>query len=382
MAATAQQVDAVLLLVCGALTLLVPPGLAFFVGGLAGRASAARSFRFVLSGVSVVVILGVLGGAGMLAGPALVPHLVGRPDPVLAGAADLYGLAQAGALLAVCTVAVAIVAVAVASRVTLRAWLVFCALWCVLVLFPAGYAVFAPDDGWAVSGLGIIDFGGALPVGVAAGAGAAGLILACGRAEHELPGTRSLPLIAIGGALVWAGWLALATGSEGALDAYTPLIAANAFLASAGGSLMWMLVDRVLLRRPTLVSAFSGAFAGLVAITPGSGVLTLGWALLTGVLASLACATMVDLASRARFGAPMAVCVTTIVGSLVGLLLIGLFGTGGGMVYSGNFDLFIAQGIAGFAVLLYSFVVSALLGVALRFTVGLTRVRGRSEEPV
>ncbi|WP_348787968.1 ammonium transporter [Leifsonia sp. NPDC080035] len=380
--ATSQQVDALLLFVCSALTLLIVPGLAFFVGGLAGSAGAARAVRFAATGTAIVVVIGVLGGYGMLAGDPLVAHLIGRPDPGLGSVTGLYPLAHAGYLLAACAVSVTIVGVAVASRITLRAWIVFCVLWCPLVLFPAGYAVFALDDGWAVSGLGVIDFGGALPVGIAAGAAAAGVIMACGRAEHPVTGSRNLPLVSIGGALVWVGWLGLTTGSEGALDRFTPLIALNSFLASAAGCLMWMLVDRVLLRRPTLVSAFCGAFAGLVAVTPASGVLTIGWALLLGALAALACATMVDVAARARFGASMTLTVITIAASLVGLLFIGLFAGGGGMVYSGNFDLFTAQGIAGFAVLICSFLVSALLAFGLRLTIGLTRVRYRARRGI
>jgi Amt family ammonium transporter len=188
-------------------------------------------------------------------------------------------------------------------------------------------------------------------------------------------------LIAAGGAAVWVGWLGLVVGSEGAVDEYAPLMAVGAFLAAATGVLMWMLVDAVLLRRPTLTSAVCGAFAGLVGVTAASGVLTLGWSMLVGALSALACATMVDLAARARFGPSLTLCIVTIVGGLVGLLFPGLFATGSGMVDSGNFDLFIAQGIAGMAVLLYAATVSLLLALALRFTLGLTRVRGRGRRP-
>ncbi|UAJ77988.1 ammonium transporter [Leifsonia sp. ZF2019] len=380
--ATSDQVDALLLFFCGALTLLVVPGLAFLVGGLAGRARARRALLFVLTGTAVVVVLAVLGGYGMLAGESLLPHIVGAPDVALAGQRGAYALARAGSLIAVCAVAIAVVGAAVASRITLGAWLLFCAAWSVLVLFPVGYAVFALSDGWAVSLLGVVDYGGALPVGLAAGASAVGVIVACGRGEHPAESGRSLPVVAIGGTLVWVGWLGLVTGSEGAVDQYTATIAINAFLASAAGCLMWMLVDRVLLRRPTLVSVFCGAASGLVAITPASGVLTLGWSLLLGALAALACATMVDLAARARFGPALALCVIMIVGSAVGLLFVGLFGAGGGMVESGNFDLFIAQGVAAVAVLVYAFVIALLIAVLLRFTVGLTRVRYGAERGI
>lgn len=382
--ATPDQVDALLLFFCGALVVLAAFGLAFFSGGMAGRARATRAFRFVLVGAAVAIVLAVFGGYGAVTGPPLIPSLLGVPDPGLASvagtdpaAASPYPAARAGYLIAVLVLATAIVAVAVASRLTLRAWILFAILWLPLVAYPIGYGVFALDDGWAVAGLHAVDFGGALLV-VAAGGSAVGLLLACGRGEHLPPLAPRPPLVAIGGGALWVGWLGLIVGSEGALDAYAPVMAIGGFVASATGVLMWMLVDAVLLRRPTLTSALCGAFAGLVGVTAASGVLTLGWAMLVGALSALACATMVDVAARARFGPALTLCVVTIVGGLVGLLFPGLFATGGGMVDSGNFDLFIAQGIAGMAVLLYSLTVSLLLGLALRFTVGLTRVRYRA----
>ena len=379
--ATPDQVDALLLFFCGALVLLAAFGLALFVGGLAGRARASRSFRFVLLGAAVTVLVAVLGGYGMVAGAPLIPRLLGEPDLGLASlagtdpaAASPYPAAHAGYVIAVLVLCTAIVATAVASRLTLRAWIMFTVLWLVLVMFPVAYGVFSLDDGWATAGLRVIDFGGALPV-VAAGGSAVGVLLACGRGEHQ-PAQVSRPgLVAFGGATLWVGWLGLIVGSEGALDGYAPQMAVGAFVASAAGVLMWMLVDAVLLRRPTLSSALWGSFAGLVGVTAASGVLTLGWAMLVGALSALACATMVDLAARARFGPALTLCVVAIVGGLVGILFPGLFASGSGMIDSGNFDLFIVQGIAGMAVLLYSTTVSLLVALALRFTVGLTRIR-------
>ncbi|MEO7017280.1 MAG: ammonium transporter, partial [Leifsonia sp.] len=227
-----------------------------------------------------------------------------------------------------------------------------------------------------VAGMHGIDFGGAIPVSLAAGSGAAGLILACGRHGHPPTGVHSLPLVAAGGALVWVGWFGLALGSEGAVDAFLPLIWVNTLVASAGGVLIWIVVDRVLLRRPTITSALLGAVSGLVAITPAFGVLTPGWSLLLGALAALACASMVDVAARARFGVPMTIGVIHIVASLVGLLFVGLFAVGGGMVESGNFDLFIAQAVAGLGAAGWSFFVSLAIALLLRVTIGLTGRRG------
>ncbi|MFF1633282.1 ammonium transporter [Leifsonia sp. NPDC058248] len=386
-----QLTDTLLMLVSASMVMLIVPGVALFYGGMSGRAGAAQAFRAALSGTAVVVVLAVAGGYGLIAGPALIPHVLGMPDWGLASLlgglgphgladADPYPLARAGYLVALCAVAVAILGAAVASRVTLRAWVVFVGVWSLLVLFPACYAVFALSDGWAVAGMNVVDFGGALPVSLAAGSGAAGVILACGRRGHPPTGIHSLPLVATGGSLIWFGWFGLTVGSEGAVDAFSSLIWINTLIASAGGALTWIIVDRVMLRRPTITSALCGAVSGLVAIAPASGVVTTGWSLLLGALAALACATMVDLAARARFGVPMAICVIHIVASLVGLFYIGLFSSGGGLIESGNFDLFVSQAVAGITVAAGSFFLSLLVAVALRYTIGLTRVRYPSDD--
>jgi Amt family ammonium transporter len=376
--APGRSLDTLLLLISGALVFLIVPGVALFYGAMSGRNAAADAVRAAFTGAAVVIVLGLVGGYGLIAGPVLVPMFLGRPDwglaslPTINSHSDPYPLAHAGYLLALCAVAVAILGAAVASRVTLRAWLVFVVLWSLLVLFPACYTVFSLDDGWVVAGMHGIDFGGAIPVSLAAGSGAAGVILACGRHGHPPTGVHSLPLVAAGGALVWVGWFGLALGSEGAVDAFLPLIWVNTLVASAGGVLIWIVVDRVLLRRPTITSALLGAVSGLVAITPAFGVLTPGWSLLLGALAALACASMVDVAARARFGVPMTIGVIHIVASLVGLLFVGLFAGGGGMVESGNFDLFIAQAVAGLGAAGWSFFVSLAIALLLRVTIGLT----------
>jgi Amt family ammonium transporter len=388
--ASTRQVDALLLIIGATLAFAVVPGVAFFYGGMSGRAGAIAAFRAALSGAGVVVVLAVAGGYGLVVGPALIPGIVGRPDWGLGSlipefaepGSDPYPLAQAAFLIVLCAVAVAILGAAVASRVTLRAWIVFVALWSILVLFPACFAVFALNDGWAVAGLQVIDFGGALPVSLAAGSAAAGVIVACGRRSHPTTGIHSLPLVAVGGSLIWFGWFGITVGSEGAVDGFTALIWVNTLVASAGGVVAWVIVDRVMLRRPTVTSALCGAVSGLVAITPGSGVISPGWSLLLGSLAALACASMVDVAARADFGVPMAIGVIHIVASLVGLLFIGLFADGGGMIDSGNFDLFVAQAIAGFGVAFWSFAVSVCIALLLRFTMGLTSVRYRARRAI
>jgi Amt family ammonium transporter len=367
---TASQVDALLLLVAGALVFIIAPGLALLYGGMISSAGAASAMRATLVGAGIAGVLFVIGGYGMLFGSPLLPHTLGAPGTVPSAA---FPLARACYACAVCVLAVAIVASAVAPRVTLRGWAVFAAVWVGVVYFPAAYAVFNLTDGWATASLGVVDFGGALPVSVAAAAGAAGVLLVCGRQPtHEIRSLRTVPVMAVGGALVWFGWFGLTIGSEGAVDGFTALIWINTLAASAAGTIAWATVDRIMMRRPTVASAVCGAVAGLVAITPASGIITTFWSLLLGALSGIACAVIVDIAARARFGTPMVVVVIHLVGSLVGLLFIGLFGNGTGMVYSGNFDQLGVQALAALVVAAWSFFVSWGAAALIQRTIGLT----------
>lgn len=364
------QVDALLMLVSGTLVFVIVPGLALMYGAMVSTAGAVAAFRAVLVGAGIVGILFVTVGFGLVAGPALIPHVVGVPAMVSGTPSALATACYTGA---VALVAIAIVAAAVAPRVTLRGWAVFAIVWTLLVYFPAVYAVTNTADGWGLALFGVIDFGGAIPVSIAAAAGAAGVLLVCGRQPvHELRSSRNVPVMAIGAALVCFGWFGLTIGSEGAVDRYTGLIWMNTLTASATSTIAWVIVDRIMMRRPTVASAACGAVAGLVAVTPASGIITTGWSLLLGALAGIACAVIVDVAARARFGTPMVVVVIHLVGSLVGVLFIGLFANQAGMVYSGNFDQLGVQVIVALAVAAWSFLISWVVAYGIQRTIGLT----------
>ncbi|WP_345764599.1 ammonium transporter [Diaminobutyricibacter sp. McL0608] len=366
----AAQVDALLLLVSGALVFVIVPGFALLYGGMISSAGAVSAMRATLVGAGIAGVLFVIGGYGMLFGAPLIPHVTGVPGTV---PGDAFALARACYAGAVCVLAVAIVASAVAPRITLRGWASFAVIWVVLVYLPAGYAVFNLMDGWASAAFGVIDFGGAIPVSVASAAGAAGILLVCGRQpSHEVRARRNVPIMAVGGALVWFGWFGLAIGSEGSVDGFTALIWVNTLTASAASTIAWVTVDRIMMRRPTVASAVCGAVAGLIAITPASGIITTGWALLLGALSGIACAVIVDVAARAQFGTPMVVVVIHLVGSLVGLLFIGLFANGTGMVYSGNFDQLGVQALATLIVAVWSFLISWGAAYVIQRTIGLT----------
>lgn len=157
-------------------------------------------------------------------------------------------------------------------------------------------------------------------------------------------------------------------------------LAATAFLdtqvATAAAALAWIIVERVRDGRPTTLGFASGAVAGLVAITPASGSVSPLGAIAVGAVAGAVCAYAVGLKYRLRFDDSLDVVGIHLVGGVVGTLLVGFFATaavtGGqeGLFYGGSALLLGKQALAVGAVVMYSFVLSFLLGKLVDRTIG------------
>jgi Amt family ammonium transporter len=125
--------------------------------------------------------------------------------------------------------------------------------------------------------------------------------------------------------------------------------------------------------------------AGLVAITPAAGYVGILGGLAIGFIAGIVCALAVGLKYKLKLDDSLDVVGVHLVGGLVGTLLIGFFGTtsvnslsADGALYGGGFGLLGKQAIAAFSVLAYSFVLTLIIGYAIKFTIGF-RVSEESE---
>jgi Amt family ammonium transporter len=102
----------------------------------------------------------------------------------------------------------------------------------------------------------------------------------------------SLVLSFIGACLLWVGWFGFNAGS--ALSAGS--LASSAFVAThlgaAAAALGWVLMEWIQ-GKPSILGGISGAVAGLVAITPASGFVKPGPAMLIGFAAGVLCYFMV-----------------------------------------------------------------------------------------
>ena len=374
-------------LASSALVLVMTPGLALFYGGLVRVRSVVNMMLFSISAMGVVGVLWILVGYGMSSFAAGEGGWAGNPAADLGllhtDPAEFIGLGFGSTFAMIAT---ALISGAIADRVGLGSWVIFAGLWATLVYFPV--AAWVWGGGW-IQNLGtalgtpeVIDWAGGTAVHINAGAAALALALVAGKRTGFAPGSHrphSLPLVTIGAALLWFGWIGF---NAGAAD--TPgtagLILVNTIGAPAAAILGWLATDRLRGKKPSVVGATSGAVAGLVAITPACADLAPLWALLLGLLAGAVCALAIDWKYRLGFDDSLDVVGLHLVAGVLGTLYLGFFASEGrGLLVDGDAGLLLVQTISVLGVMLYSFVVSLAIAGAVRALTGL-RVPPRMEQ--
>jgi Amt family ammonium transporter len=273
--ATMNSGDTAWMLVATAFVMLMTPaGLALFYGGMTRSknvlntmgmsliAFAVGTLVWVIAGYSIAFGEGDFIGTGKL-------FLAGIDDKSLSGTIpELLFVAFQGTFAAI---AVAIASGSMIERVKFSTFVIFSALWILIV--------YAPITHWAWGGgetlnFGEMDFAGGTVVHI--NAGVAGFVVAMMLGARKDYGKAAIKpfspiLTVLGAALLWFGWFGFNAGSEVAADG----IAASAFLvtmiAGALGAIGWLAAEWLVYKSPTLVGGASGIVAGLVAITPASG---------------------------------------------------------------------------------------------------------------
>ena len=399
--------DTAWMLASSALVLLMTPGLAFFYGGMVRSKNVLNMIMMSISAMGVVTILWALYGFSTVFGND-TGGLIGNPgqyfglksvfsgsysattDPAapvsvpLAGTIPLSVFVAFQLMFAILTVA--LISGAVADRMKFGSWLLFAGVWVTVVYFPVAHWVFAFDGttgehgGWIANKLAAIDFAGGTAVHI--NAGIAGLVLAIvlgkRRGWPKAPmRPHNLPFVMLGAGLLWFGWYGFNSGSAAAADGAAGATFVTTTVATAAAMLSWLLVEKIRDGKPTSLGAASGIVSGLVAITPSCSSVNVLGALVIGVVAGVLCALAVGLKYRFGFDDSLDVVGVHLVGGLVGTIVLGVVATGDapagvdGLFYGGGFGLLGKQIVGAFAVLIFSGVVTAIIALAIKFTLGL-----------
>ncbi len=213
-----------------------------------------------------------------------------------------------------------------AERIRFSAVLWFSALWLLLVYVPVAHWVWG--GGW-LARHGVMDFAGGIVVHVNAGMAALVCALVLGRRRgfpHVPMAPHSLPLAACGAGMLWMGWFGFNGGSALAANGTAAMAMLCTHLGASSGAFAWMLLEWRRYGKPSLLGVITGVVAGLGTITPASGYVGPGGALVIGFIAGVVCFGATQLLKR-RLHLDDSLDVSPVhgVGGVVGSLLTGVF---------------------------------------------------------
>src|SRR5512132_1018516 len=302
--------DTALVLVSAGLVMLMTPGLAFFYGGLVRAKNVVQTMNLSIVCMGLVGVLWALVGYSLAFSPGgALDKVVGglgwiglsgvgdAPEPSLAATVPHSAFMLFQGMFAVITPA--LISGAIVERVRIKAYLLFVALWSLVVYAPVAHWVWAPG-GW-LRNLGVLDFAGGTVVHINAAAAALVAAIVLGkrrglRAPTVLP--HNVPFAILGMGLLWFGWLGFNGGSALAANGLASTGFVNTFFAPAAAAAAWGLAELVLHGKVSGVGLASGAVAGMVAITPAAGFVRPLAGLLLGAVAALASFTAVRFRPR------------------------------------------------------------------------------------
>jgi Amt family ammonium transporter len=265
--------------------MMTPAGLALFYGGLSRYKNLLNTIAMTMVAYCLASIIWVLWGYTLAFGPSMGGFVGGFDHLFLNGISvnSLSGTIPTYVFLlfqmTFACITVALVLGSIVDRMKFSAWIVFTVLWVTFIYCPVAH--WAWGGGW-MGEMGALDFAGGTVVHINAGVAGLVLSLIVGKRHgygKEAMFPSSITLTALGAALLWFGWFGFNAGSELAADG----VAASAAL----GALSWMTAEWMATGKPTVLGMASGVVAGLVAITPAAGFVTMPGSLVIGVLAGI-----------------------------------------------------------------------------------------------
>lgn len=379
--------DTAFVLFSAALVMLMTPGLALFYGGMVRNKNVLGTIMHSFILLGIITLEWVLWGYSMSFGP---------DHGSVIGGLDWFGLKSVGMdpspdygstiphlafMIFQCMFAIltpALITGAFAERLKFTAFLLFALLWATFVYNPLCHWVWGAG-GW-MGRLGALDFAGGTVVHISSGVSALAAALIIGKrlgygSTAYIP--HNLPMTITGAALLWFGWFGFNAGSALACNG----LAANAFvvthIASAVAALSWMFVEWFHREKPTTLGAASGAVAGLVAITPGSGFVGPVAAIIIGGLAGAICYGGVLLKSRLAYDDSLDVVAIHGLGGTWGALATGLFAStsinpdGANGLFFGNPGQLWIQFVSVVSTMVFAFVMTLIILKVVDITVGL-----------
>jgi ammonium transporter, Amt family len=333
--------DTAWMLVSTALVMLMTPGLAFFYGGLVRSKNALNTMMMSYIALGIVTILWVTVGFSLAfttdKDPNFISGILGSFQyAFLNGIDGSAAYPTAGTIpnslfmifqMMFAIITPALISGAIIERMKFKTYLVFIALWLLVVYIPVCHAVWSPDG--FLFKMGALDFAGGTVVHITAGVSAlvAAIILGPRRGFGRVAmAPHNVPFVLLGAGLLWFGWFGFNGGSAVAAGGS---LATSAFIAThvaaATAMVIWSLLELFKTGHVSAVGAATGAVVGLVAITPASGYVGPMASIAIGAIAAAVSFGAIQIKNRLNLDDSLDVFACHGIGGITGALLTGVF---------------------------------------------------------
>ena len=372
------------MLISTALVLLMTPALAFFYGGLVRSKNALNTMMMSVIALGIVGIAWALMGYSLAFAPG--NNFVGDLSRLFLRNVGLEAQGTIPHVLFMsyqgtfAIITAALISGAIVERMRFGPYMVFIALWSLVVYAPIAHWVWG--GGWLAK-MGALDFAGGTVVHVNAGVAALVAAMVLGprkdfARQAFLP--HNVPLVLLGAGLLWFGWFGFNSGSALTASPSAALAFTTTFLAPMGTLVVWALLDLMRNGKVTAVGAATGIVVGLVAITPAAGFVSPISGLVLGALAAFPSYYALVWRARTRLDDSLDVVAAHGIGGTVGALLTGVFaekawnGATDGVLF-GNPGQLLIQATAVGAAIVYSGIGSFVLLKLIALVMSLRAVR-------
>mgnify|MGYP000748933192 FL=1 len=317
------------------------PGLALFYGGLVRSKNVLSILMqcFAIAGVSSLLWLIVgyslaFGEGNALIGDFSKVMLSGIGRDTLAGdiPESLFMLFQ----MTFAVITPALIIGGFAERMRFSAVLLFSSIWLLAVYVPVTHWVWG--GGWLAE-MGLYDFAGGVVVHITAGVAALVAAIVLGP-RKGFPTTAMPPhnmtMTVTGAGMLWVGWFGFNGGSALGANGDAAMAMLVTHISSATGALVWMFIEWKKFGKPSALGAVTGMVAGLGTITPASGFVGPGGALVIGLAAGSVCFYATQYVKRVlKIDDSLDVFPVHGVGGILGTFMVGIFASTELGVFSG-----------------------------------------------
>jgi len=380
------MINATWVLFSSSLVLFMICGLAFFYGGLVSTRNVMNTINMSFICLAIIPVIWILVGYS-LAFTGTSPWIgsfsefglmhLSRAFDVKTLPAYVYMIFQ----MMFATISPAIISGAVVERIKFNAYMLFIAIWSILVYCSVAHWVWS-DNGWLKT-LGVLDFAGGMVVHLTAGCSAliAAIILKPRKVQNSPNKGQHLPYVILGASILFFGWFGFNAGSSLEISIVTVIAFVNTALGAASSMLAWTLLNVIFKKKSSVIGTGIATVIGLVAITPACGYVSHISSIWIGLSAATICFFSLEYKYlwAKKIDDTLDVFVCHGVAAIVGCLLTGVFCSAeinpsiSDGVIGGNFKILGAQivGIVfiAFFSIVMTFIILKFIGIFIRIRI-------------